>query len=272
MMTTQKGLRSKRKKDLLLELNCFSSGVWLLSLMSVILSILSASIFYIFDIPQDLYLVYIFVSVMCGVFIGWSYLYGRWLILRYRSRKLFLYVNRGIGERVLLLGHELGLRPGNGYGAYQFRVLRRLVECCSAKEFAEFLCRLLYLESVMYLKESGNGSYREEDAIEKASSYLFSNPGRGRGLAECIVLLSEKSHYLSPRKYVSQFLEGLYSTRHLVLANNFIKAIDTALEEKRDARIARSVELERSRSDSSVEREERRELKFFFKMVGSLRK
>ncbi len=269
-MTTQKDVRSEKVKGLLTELNRFSSGVWQLSLMFIALSLLSKITFHLFGIPQNFQFVYIFGSALCGVFAGWCYSYGRPLILRHRAKKLLLFVNRGNAERVLHLGHELGLCPGNEYGIYRLPELKKLIERCPAKEFAEFLCSLLYLKSLEELKR--DDAYCGEDPTKEASRFLFSNPERGRGLAECIVSLCEESYHFSPRKYISEFLDGLYSARHMALANNFIQAIDTALEKKRDTRIAHSLELKKSRADTRVERREGREQKFFNKTVGSLTK
>ncbi len=267
-MATQKSARIQKVEGLLTELNRFSFGMWYLILMLIACLLLSKLIFHFFDVSHDFQFTYILASALCGVAVSWYYFYGRLLILRHRAKKLFRFVNRGNAWRVLHLGHELGFHPENGYGVYQSPILKKLVERCPAKEFAEFLCSLLYLKALEIL-EKKDDNHNKEDVIAQACMHISSTAMK-KGLAECIVSLCEKSYHLSSRKYVSEFLDGLCSSRHLALANNFIQEINTVLEKKRNTRITRLLELKKSRTNIHIERRNTHEQKFFNKTVKSL--
>jgi len=177
-----------------------------------------------------------FDGVICalfGIFCSLCYWYVRPLIFRIRAKKLLREVNNGNADAVLSLGKSLHLNLSTGYGM-GISDLKNAVMRCPAKEFAIFLCSLMYVESVERLRSEGK-DYHEDDIVKEASFFLRPNSECHTPLIEYIFTYSKFARF-SPRMYVREFIKGLLLSRHSELADIFLDSLASVLEKKKQTK------------------------------------
>lgn len=232
-MKTSQDVRTKKVEriyDVITELPRFSFDFWQTVILFLFLCFL--------DVIVGLWYpkLSFFDGVICalfGIFCSLCYWYVRPLTVRIRAKKLLREVNTGNADAVLSLGKSLHLNLSTGYGM-DISDLKKAVMRCPAKEFAIFLCSLMYVESVERLRSEGK-DYHEDDIIKGASFFLRPNSECHTPFIEYILTYSKCARF-SSRMYVREFIKGLLLSRHSELANIFLDSLASVLEKRREER------------------------------------
>ncbi|HXK31296.1 MAG TPA: hypothetical protein VJZ94_00910 [Candidatus Paceibacterota bacterium] len=194
------------------------------------------------------------------------------LSTRYRARRLLREVNNGSGLKILDLAKALRISYEQGFGAHtssRNEIIGHLVEPCPAKEFATFLCSVVYLGCKAHVPDK---SLESEVMIEAEKFLLPPKDGAARGLIELIINQCRESSCISPRLYMSRFIDGLAVSRHEGITMMMLNAIDLALSKSAATRAHEYTEKLAKKYSIQQEQWQKRQEKCFVKTVRLITK
>ena len=197
------------------------------------------------------------------------------LFTRYCAYKLLVQINSSGANNVIVLARALRIV---GYDGLTFvrcptydtiKTIKRLIERCPAKEFATFLCSVVYLGCKAHVPDK---SLESEVLIEAEKFLLPPKDGNAKGLIELIINQCRESSCISPRLYMSRFIDGLAVSRHEGIAMMMLDAIDLALSKSAAARAHEYTEKLAKKHSVQQEQWQKRQEKCFVKTVRLITK
>ena len=192
------------------------------------------------------------------------------LLTRYRAYKLLAQTNSKGADDVIALARALGIVDyHNELTFIRYDTIKRLIERCPAKEFAIFLCSAVYLECKAHVSDR---SLESEVAIEAEKFLLPSRDGGAKGPIELIIDQCRELYCISPRLYMSRFIDGLAVSRHEDIAMMLLDAINLALSKSAAARAYEYTEKLAKKHSAQQGRWQGRQKRRFNKTVKLLTK